>query len=116
MRAADCLVIEAPVAARVQLLMEDYAHFLSNPALLIKRLTPLLPLHGRQVLDHWQQLAEQGEWETLVEKLLTEHYDPAYNRSTNTNFTRVTDAQTLSLERLDGNALSVAVSTLLRRT
>ena len=42
MRSSECLTIEAPVAARVQLLMEDYKHFLSDPALLIQRLTPLL--------------------------------------------------------------------------
>jgi tRNA 2-selenouridine synthase len=116
MRAAECLLIEAPVAARVQLLMEDYRHFLSDPALLIERLTPLLPLHGRQVLDHWQMLVEQGEWAALVEKLLTQHYDPAYRRSTANNFTRLSAAQILQLERLDDNALRAAVNKLLHST
>ena len=95
MRASECLAIEAPVAARVQLLMEDYKHFLSDPALLIERLTPLLPLHGRQVLDHWQQLARTGEWAVLVEKLLLQHYDPAYLRSTASNFPRLSGARVL---------------------
>ncbi|MBI5889139.1 MAG: tRNA 2-selenouridine(34) synthase MnmH [Nitrosomonadales bacterium] len=113
MRASDCLLIEAPVAARVQLLMEDYAHFLADPALLVQRLTPLLPLHGRQVLDHWQQLAEQGNWTELVEKLLIQHYDPAYLRSTGHNFTRLAEAQPLHLASLDNDALTAAVSTLL---
>ena len=109
MRAAECLTIEAPVAARVQLLMEDYKHFLSDPSLLIERLTPLLPLHGRQVLDHWQQLAEQGEWAALVEKLLLQHYDPAYLRSTANNFPRLPDARVLQLQTLDDAALRAAV-------
>ena len=108
-RSSDCLLIEAPVAARVQLLMEDYKHFLSDPALLIERLTPLLPLHGRQVLDHWQQLAEQGEWATLVEKLLLQHYDPAYLRSTAHNFTRLSGAKVLHLANLDETALRAAI-------
>ncbi len=112
-RAADCLLIDAPVAARVQLLMEDYKHFLSDPALLIERLTPLLPLHGRQVLDHWQQLAEQGEWATLVEKLLLQHYDPAYLRSTANNFPCLSDARVLHLENLDDATLRAAVSKAL---
>ncbi len=114
MRASECLTIEAPVAARVQLLMEDYRHFLDDPALLIQRLTPLMPLHGRQVLDHWQQLAEQGEWKTLVKELLIKHYDPAYLRSTAHNFPRLPDAQVLRLERLDKDALSTAASALLQ--
>ena len=109
MRAAECLTIEAPVAARVQLLMEDYKHFLSDPSLLIERLTPLLPLHGRQVLDHWQQLAEQGEWAALVEKLLLQHYDPAYLRSTANNFPRLPAARVLQLQTLDDAALRAAV-------
>ncbi|MBI5005520.1 MAG: tRNA 2-selenouridine(34) synthase MnmH [Nitrosomonadales bacterium] len=113
MRASDCLLLEAPVAARVQLLMEDYKHFLSDPALLIKRLTPLLPLHGRQVLDHWQMLAEKGNWEALVEKLLIDHYDPAYQRSTTTNFVRLKDARVLHLDGLDEAALSAAVPAAL---
>jgi tRNA 2-selenouridine synthase len=110
MRASDCLLIDAPVAARVQLLMEDYKHFLSDPALLIERLSPLLPLHGRQVLDHWQQLAEQGEWTTLVEKLLLQHYDPSYRRSTGNNFPQLSNARVLQLPNLDDATLRVAVT------
>jgi tRNA 2-selenouridine synthase len=108
MRTSDCLLIEAPVAVRVQLLIEDYKHFLSDPALLVQRLTPLLPLHGRQVLDHWQMLAEQGEWAALVEKLLTQHYDPAYRRSTASNFTRLSSAKVLLLDNLDDATLRAA--------
>jgi tRNA 2-selenouridine synthase len=111
MRTSDCLLIEAPVAARVQLLMEDYKHFLSNPELLIQRLTPLLTLHGRQVLDHWQKLAEQGEWAELVEKLLTQHYDPSYRRSTANHFTQLPAAKVLQLDSLDDTTLRSVVHT-----
>ena len=113
MRDSDCLLIEAPVSARVQLLMEEYKHFLSDPALLVQRLTPLLPLHGRQVLDHWQRLAAQGEWAALVEKLLIQHYDPAYRRSTASNFTRLSAAKVLQLDALDDATLHAAVSASL---
>ncbi len=113
MRTSDCLLIEAPVAARVQLLIEDYKHFLSDPGLLVQRLTPLLPLHGRQVLDHWQMLAEQGEWAALVEKLLTQHYDPAYRRSTASNFTRLSAAKVLLLDNLDDATLRAATAASL---
>ena len=113
MRVSNCVVIEAPVAARVQLLTEDYAHFLTDPALLVQCLIPLLPLHGRQVLDHWQMLAEQGKWAELVEKLLTQHYDPSYRRSTANHFTRLAEARILKLDRLDIEAFrSIAHATL----
>jgi tRNA 2-selenouridine synthase len=113
MRASECLSIEAPVAARVQLLLQVYKHFLSDPALLIERLTPLLPLHGRQVLDHWQMLAEQGAWTELAEKLLIQHYDPSYRRSTAKNFEQLPTATVLQLDSLEDSALRAAVSTLL---
>lgn len=113
MRASECLTIDAPVTARVQLLMEDYEHFLSNPELLIQRLTPLLPLHGRQILDHWQMLAEQGKWTELVEILLTSHYDPAYQRSTANNFSKLSSARILRLENLDTAALRAALPAVL---
>lgn len=109
MRASECLLIQVPVAARVQLLMEDYKHFLSDSALLIERLTPLLPLHGRQVLDHWKTLAEQGKWTELVEKLLVQHYDPAYQRSTSKNFPGLVVANVLQLENLDDATLRKAL-------
>ncbi len=113
MRASDCLLIDAPLAARVQLLMEDYQHFLADPALLTARLSPLLPLLGHQVLERWKALAEQGDWETLVEQLLTEHYDPAYKRSTAANFVRLKDARVLHLDRLDDASLRLAASAVL---
>jgi len=113
MRASDCLLIDAPVAARVQLLMEDYQHFLADPALLTARLSPLLPLLGHQVLERWKALAEQGDWETLVEQLLTEHYDPAYKRSTAANFVHLKDARVLHLDRLDDASLRSAASAVL---
>lgn len=113
MRSSECLLIETPVEARVQLLLEDYAHFLDDPALLIQRLTPLLPLHGRQILDHWQMLAERGDWIELIEKLLIWHYDPAYRRSTANNFPRLSQAKILHLDRLDAHSLLSAAPAVL---
>ena len=114
MRTSNCVLIEAPVAARVQLLMEDYKHFLIDSELLIRRLTPLLPLHGRQVLDHWQKLMEQGEWSALVEILLTQHYDPSYLRSTAHNFSHLPFAQVLKLGSLDATTLRTAAFSELK--
>ena len=112
-RTSDCLLIEAPVGARVQLLVEDYRHFLTDHALLTRSLAPLLPLHGHEVLAHWQTLAEQGNWAELVEDLLNRHYDPAYRRSTANNFTRLAAARVLQLDRLDDATLRSIVPAAL---
>ncbi len=112
-RAGSCILIDAPIAARVALLMEDYAHFLRDPELLGERLAPLVALHGHKVIDLWKELAAQGKWETLVESLLSEHYDPAYRRSTTANFPRLKDATVLRPATLDDASLHKAAQPLL---
>ncbi|HKB59109.1 MAG TPA: tRNA 2-selenouridine(34) synthase MnmH [Gallionellaceae bacterium] len=111
-RGSACILIDAPVAARVQLLMEDYAHFLRDPALLAQRLAPLAILHGHKLLEHWDALARRGAWEELVGELLTRHYDPAYRRSTEANFASLAHATRVQLERLDQPSLSEAAARL----
>ena len=112
MRGAECVLLDAPLPARVQLLMEDYAHFLRDRELLAERLAPLAELHGHQVIFEWKALAEQGRWEALVQDLLTRHYDPAYRRSTSANFLRLKDAVVLRPEALDDASLGKAAAVL----
>ncbi len=115
MRDSACIVIDAPVAARVRLLMEDYAHFLRDPVLLAQRLAPLLALHGHKVVDHWETLARQGAWEELVADLLVRHYDPAYQRSTAANFAGLSRAARVQLGALDEASLKAAAAELWPR-
>jgi len=114
-RQAECIAIEAAMPARVKLLMEDYAHFLQDSELLNRTLNPLLELHGHKVIEQWHEWARQGEWATLVEDLLTRHYDPAYQRSTGNNFPQLTDALRLQLTTLDETGLLHAAQTLRLR-
>lgn len=107
-----CIVIDAPVEARVQLLMEDYAHFLRSPGLLAERLAPLVALHGHKVITHWEALAQQSAWKELVGELLTRHYDPAYRRSTESNFAGLAHATHLPLDNLDAASLRSAAARL----
>jgi tRNA 2-selenouridine synthase len=101
MRAAPCIAIEAPLSARVAFLLEDYEHFLGDPAQLSEKLAMLTELQGRQTIAEWNALAANGEWPTLVEQLLVRHYDPAYKRSSDGNFSGLQQAQRLSLAGLD---------------
>lgn len=112
MRGSSCILIDASVEMRVRLLMEDYAHFLRDPALLSQRLAPLVALHGHKVIEHWELLAQQGAWEALVSELLTRHYDPAYHRSTESNFPALKQAQRLPLPALDDASLQRAAAAL----
>jgi tRNA 2-selenouridine synthase len=114
MRQSECIAIETNMPARVQLLREDYRHFLHDAELLNRTLTPLLELHGHKVIEQWQELSQKGEWDLLVTDLLSRHYDPAYQRSTAHNFPQLKDAERLHLAALDEASLLLAASTLIR--
>lgn len=82
MWASDCVVLDAAISVRIDLLMEEYAHYISEPEALAVQLECLAALHGRETIVDWQQMARARRWNALVEALLVRHYDPAYNRST----------------------------------
>jgi tRNA 2-selenouridine synthase len=82
MWASRCVVLDAPINVRVQLLKEEYAHYMSAPDALALQLECLTVLHGKETIARWKQLAYRGEWDPFVEELLLKHYDPAYLRST----------------------------------
>ncbi len=112
-RLSECFVIEADISARVRLLMEDYAHYLKDADLLSQALFPLKELHGQKTLEQWDKLAKRGEWPILVAELLNFHYDPAYQRSTGSNFPLLENAQTLHLSTLDEAELLYVAQQLL---
>lgn len=86
MRQGRALTLRTTLAQRVALLRQDYAHFIADAAALEERLRPLTPLHGKVALARWTALAAAGDWDTLVGELLERHYDPAYARSLDANF------------------------------
>jgi len=101
MRAAECLLLEAEVGTRVRLLMEEYGHFFGDPEALGTQLDCLAGLHGRARVGEWKALAARGAWPELVERLLVEHYDPAYRRSALRNFEQLPQAAVLRVPAPD---------------
>ena len=92
MRGAECIRVDTPQALRVELLKDEYAHFLADAPALSARLAHLVPLHGRRTIERWAAAAAAGDWDTLVAELLVSHYDPTYARSMARNFPRIADA------------------------
>jgi tRNA 2-selenouridine synthase len=112
MRASDCIRLELPLDARVRLLRDEYVHFESDVATLHEKLDCLVPLHGRERVGAWKELVDAGRWDDLVERLLLDHYDPAYLRSIGRNFTRSPQAQPLVLQSDDPAAFREAARAL----
>ncbi|MEP7330139.1 MAG: tRNA 2-selenouridine(34) synthase MnmH [Betaproteobacteria bacterium] len=92
MRAATCVQVDTPQPLRIELLKEEYAHFLADPDALGDKLRHLAPLHGNRKIAQWDAAARAGDFDTLVEELLTLHYDPTYVRSITRNFPHVEQA------------------------
>ena len=97
MRASDCVLLEAPVAARLRLLKDEYAHFLEHADALIGRLECLAPIHGHAVIEKWKELALARRWDRLIVDLLARHYDPAYTRSIAKHYPALDRARKLEL-------------------
>ena len=114
MRASPCISLQLSRHDRVRLLMEDYAHFIGDPAILNAQLDCLVTLHGREKIGRWQAMALEGRMEALVEELLADHYDPAYRRSIDRNFSEVSRAEQLELSGISGDAFDQAARQLLQ--
>jgi tRNA 2-selenouridine synthase len=106
MRAAPCVRVEMPLAARVALLREDYAHFVTDTHALSQRLDALREARGHAQVQAWQELAQSGHIDALVAALLETHYDPVYLRSMARNFAGF--AQAVAVELEDGCAPTLA--------
>ncbi len=112
MRASPCISLELEQPQRVQLLIQDYAHFVSSPELLNAQLERLVALHGKERIRQWQAMAVGHQMEALVEDLLVHHYDPAYRRSIDRNFIHVDQAYLLKLNDISDASFLLAANRL----
>ena len=94
---AECIVLDAPLPLRVELLKHEYDHFIQHPEALVAPLECLTPLYGRAVIDRWKALARERAWEELTEDLLARHYDPAYTRAIIKHYPAIDRAARLEL-------------------
>src|SRR6267142_1635206 len=91
----------------------EYRHFLDDRAALEAQLDWLVALHGRERIGEWKALAAAGQWREFVERLLVQHYDPAYRRSSTRNFPQLADAPAVTIRSADDAAFARAAATTL---
>jgi len=115
MRASPCLRLDTDTETRVTLLLQEYEFFLKNPGSLYQQLDCLVSLHGREKIADWKALATAGAWREFVARLLVEHYDPAYRRSSHRNFARLPEARAVRIASADEAAFAAAAKALLAR-
>ena len=113
MRAASCILLDTAIEVRVSLLLEEYRHFIENPAALDAQLDCLSGLHGRDKIAGWKSLAARGAWRDFVALLLMEHYDPAYLRASRRNFAQLQSARQLAIRSAGDEAFDAAARLLV---
>lgn len=86
MRAGQDIWLEVSIEHRVQLLLEEYAHFLASPEILLAQIAHLSAIRGNEMIARWGSLIEQGNWREFVQDMLENHYDPAYKKSLGHNY------------------------------
>ncbi|HEY5897831.1 MAG TPA: tRNA 2-selenouridine(34) synthase MnmH, partial [Burkholderiales bacterium] len=112
MRASRCVLLETDLETRVTLLLDEYRHFLADRATLEAQLDCLTALHGRERIAEWKSLAAAGRWREFVARLLAEHYDPAYNRSSTRNYAKLAEAQSVRVRGPEDAAFDEAARSL----
>lgn len=115
MRASPCIALQLSDPERVALLLEDYAHFVQDPQLLIGRLQALRALRGGEVVDGWIAQVRAGDIAAMVLDLLAQHYDPTYAASTARNFERFTEALACAPADRSPEAMRAAAQRLIER-
>lgn len=109
MVSAPRLRLCAPVDARAQWLLGQYAGFLTDPVRLGATLEKLRPLHPRKRIEEWQGMALSGAFGTLAQSLIALHYDPAYAHAV-----RSFAAQDIVLPDLSAPARTAAAQQIAR--
>lgn len=112
MRASHCLHVDLSLENRVNLLLEDYAFFTEDRALFADRLERLVSLRSKAVVQGWQEQIQRGEMREVVTELLSGHYDPGYQTSTENNFVHYANAPLItpaSHSKVDMQALAKAL-------
>ena len=64
MRNAACIRIETTMAERVRFLIEEYRHFLAEPAWLKTQLLRLTALHSGKAVGRWLAQIDAGDWQS----------------------------------------------------
>jgi tRNA 2-selenouridine synthase len=106
--------LDASLDTRVTLLLDEYRHFVADRATLDAQLDCLAGLHGRERIAQWKALAAAQDWRAFVSRLLVEHYDPAYRKSSTRNFVRLADARTVRIASPDESAFAEAAESLAK--
>lgn len=109
----QCVRIDLDGDARLQLLLQEYAHFADDVEGFCKLLEGLVELRGRDTVKAWQAQAREGRWPEVFSALMQRHYDPLYERSIRHNYPHLSQGLSLQLRDTEAGTLRDAALGLL---
>lgn len=107
------LRVEMPDAARLLLLLEDYGFFADDVDGFCRLLDGLVALRGKDTVSRWQAQARASEWGQVFGDMMTQHYDPLYNRSMDRHYASYAQARPVLLADGGPAALAAAARAVL---
>ena len=116
MRASPCVRLDTPIQLRVELLMQDYPFFVTDPEFFCARLQTLVDLRGRETVEGWCEAARAGRTREVVEQLLVLHYDPGYANSTHRNYAQFEQATVVTADDISATGMTRVARELLAKT
>lgn len=115
-RASRSLWLEVSIEQRVQLLLEEYAHFLASPEILLAQVGHLAELRGKETIARWTELIRQQRWAEFVRDMLENHYDPAYQKSLGKNYAERSDSLKFPLPGIRPEDFDFLAAAILEKT
>ena len=109
------VLVEMPLAARIELLLQDYAHFAQDVDGFCNLVGTMVELRGHERVAAWQALARSGQWAEVYGALVSEHYDPLYLKSMGKNYAGLDQALPLPVSDGHEKALREAAQGLIER-
>ena len=80
MRTARRIVVQAPLEARAAYLVRRYRDLVSDPGRVSQIIEKLRPMHSSETVSAWKGLVEARAAVALAARLMSEHYDPRYEK------------------------------------
>ncbi len=107
-----CVRILTSDAARIEMLLDDYRDSTLDAEPLCRLLDGLVDLRGQARVGQWQVLARGGRWPDLIAALMSEHYDPLYERSMQRSYPGLEQAPRVELTSGDPLEMVAAAARL----
>lgn len=115
MVSAPRVEIAAPPGARASFLVRQYPDMVADPMQLHQTLEALRPLQPAARIAEWQAMANAGDFVLLAEGLMTDHYDPRYNKHRDRAAAPVETVVVKDLQTKDLETLAVRIAEVAAR-